>query len=222
MILDVSPTRMELLKLKKKLSIARRGHKLLKDKLDEFVRIILILVKEVSELRELLDNRFSEASKFMGFAGYITFPEALRTALAASNRELAVNVSLKQLLNLKVPEFRVEEKGSSERSYGFAQTSAGLDYSLELFNEAIMGIVELSQKEKRIEMVAEEIQKTRRRVNALEYILIPNIEETIRYISMKLEEQERNTLTQLMRIKDVVRAPVAHTSAYAGVVRLSP
>ncbi|MCP4129493.1 MAG: V-type ATP synthase subunit D [bacterium] len=220
MILDVSPTRMELLKLRKKHAIAKRGHKLLKDKLDEFIRHMLALVKELSDLRNLIDDKFALANKYMNIAGYSSFHEAITGALMASERTLTVETSYKRLLNLRIPQFSIEMEGSM-KSYGFAQTSLGLDYALDLFDEVTKDIIKLSEKEKAVQMIADEIQKTRRRVNALEYILIPNVEETIKYIKMKLDEHERNTQTQLMRVKDVVRAPKAQTSAYPGARKFS-
>ncbi len=205
MILDISPTRMELLKLKKKLVIATKGHKLLKDKLDEFIRHLMRLIDEVAELRETVDKKFFQAKKYMVFANHSTFPEAAKSSLAASENKLNVKVEYRQLLNLKVPEFHIIEEEKKKRSYGFAQTSIALDLAIDLFNEISADMIRLAGKEKTIQMIADEIEKTRRRVNALEYILIPNVEDTIKYITMKLEEQERSSLTQLMRIKDTVR-----------------
>jgi V/A-type H+-transporting ATPase subunit D len=140
----------------------------------------------------------------------------MTSALITTGRKISVEVQYRQLLNIKVPEFSADRE-ESVRSYGFAQTSIGLDHGLAILDEVLKDLIKLSQQEKTIQMIADEIQKTRRRVNALEYLLIPNIEETIKYISMKLEEQERNRQTQLMRIKEVIRAPMAPTSAYPGV-----
>ena len=221
MLIDVSPTRMELLRLKKRLAIAVRGHKLLKDKLDEFIRIMLILIKEVDGLRREIDEKISEANRYIILAGNLTFPEALSSAMMVSEKKIHIEVSHKQILNIRVPLFLTESTGGY-RSYGFAQASAGLDYALNIFDQAREKLIELSEKERSIQLVADEIQKTRRRVNALEYILIPNIEETIKYITMKLEEHERNNQTQLMRVKDIIRAPQAPTSAYPGVEKFHP
>jgi len=219
MILDISPTRMELLKLRKKLVLARRGHKLLKDKLDELIRLVLKLAREMWQSRALVDAKLAQAGNFMTFAGYVTFPEAVAAALISSGGSSDLEISLVPRLNLRVPEFTLGLDRQSTGGYGFVQTSQGLDYSLSLFREAAQNLVELAGREKQAMMIADEIEKTKRRVNALEYILIPNIEETIRYITMKLEENERNTKTQLMRIKDIVRAPRAQVSAYPGVSR---
>jgi V/A-type H+-transporting ATPase subunit D len=215
MKLDVSPTRMELLKLRKKLSIAQRGHKLLKDKLDEFVRQLLILVKELGELRAIIDEKYALANRYFNVANASTFPEATIAALSSSNMKLSLETSFQQLLNIKVPRFNMISQ-DYDRSYAFVQTSIGLDMALDIFSEVMKSLIVLAEKEKAVQMIADEIQKTRRRVNALEYILIPNIEETIKYITMKLDENERNNQTQLMRVKDIVRAPKSQSSAYAG------
>lgn len=219
MKLDVSPTRMELLKLKKKLLIARRGHKLLKDKLDELIRIIMGLLREIGELRSKSGKLFFEANLVYEGAAGISFPLAADSSMRSFEGEVSVPCHLKQMLNLKVPDTAGFERTESELSYGFSHTTSLLDHSVKLHGELLNILVILSAGERQIEMIAAEIEKTRRRVNALEYILIPGIEDTIRYISMKLEENERSSQIQLMRIKDVVRAPVAHSSAYPGVSR---
>jgi len=219
MILDVSPTRMELLRLKKKNTIAKRGHKLLKDKLDEFVRLILILVKQSFLLREEVEKKISEADMYLALSRYAVFPEAMESVLVLPGKDVRISIIFRQLLNLKVPEFALHDYTGWARTYSHSYTSCGLDKALQIYDTVIEKIIELSEIEKRIMMISEEIMKTRRRVNALEYILIPNIGETIRYISMKLDEQERNTQAQLMRIKDVVRVPMAQTSGYPGTVK---
>lgn len=218
MILDISPTRMELLRLKKRLSIAIRGHKLLKNKLDELIRIMLALVKDALQLRKKTDDKFAEANRYMAVAGSSTSTETLNAALMISEKRMEIELKYKYIFNIKVPEFSIQStKGSS--SYGFAQTSVGLDVAIKIFDKTIKQLIKLSEKEKEIQLIGDEIHKTRRRVNALEYILIPNIEETVKYITMKLEERERDNQTQLMRVKDVVRAPLAPTSAYPGILK---
>ena len=220
MILDVSPTRMELLRLKRKIAIARKGHKLLKDKLDELVRIMLDVVREIGRLRSEIDRAMAESRKMMALARHAHFPEAATGALAYSQASLEIEVRYRQVLNLQVPRYSMGGWGYASAAYGIAHTSAALDRAVSLFMDVMDRLVELAEKEKTVQLMAEEIQKTRRRVNALEYILIPNIEDTLKYISMKLEEQERNTQTQLMRIKDVVRAPLAPTTAFPGAAKM--
>ncbi len=215
MELDVSPTRMEMLKLKKRLNVARRGHKLLKDKLEELIQRMLELVRSIRELREGVNSGLAAANTLMASARGKQLPGSVETALSASNRHVDISISQKRILSLTVPVFTIETRGRLYE-YGFTQTSVNLDDAVKSFDEILEKIIALAEKEKTIELMAEEILKTRRRVNALEYVLIPSIETTIRYISMKLEEQERNTQMQLMRIKDIIRAPRSQVSAYPG------
>jgi len=215
MEIDVSPTRMEMLKLKKRLNVARRGHKLLKDKLEELIQRMLELVRSIRELREGVNSGLAAANTLMASARGKQFPGSVETALSASNRQVDISISQKRILSLTVPVFTIETRGRLYE-YGFTQTSVNLDDAVKSFDEILEKIIALAEKEKTIELMAEEILKTRRRVNALEYVLIPSIETTIRYISMKLDEQERNTQMQLMRIKDIIRAPRSQVSAYPG------
>jgi len=215
MEIDVSPTRMEMLKLKKRLNVARRGHKLLKDKLEELIQRMLELVRSIRELREGVNSGLAAANTLMASARGKQFPGSVETALSASNRQVDISISQKRILSLTVPVFTIETRGRLYE-YGFTQTSVNLDDAVKSFDEILGKIIALAEKEKTIELMAEEILKTRRRVNALEYVLIPSIETTIRYISMKLDEQERNTQMQLMRIKDIIRAPRSQVSAYPG------
>jgi V/A-type H+-transporting ATPase subunit D len=212
MLTDVSPTRMELLKLRKKLVIAKRGHKLLKDKLDELVRIMIALVNEGGGLRERSDMELLQSMRLMNFAGAASFPESVAAALHEADKPLEIEIVMAPLLNLRIPRFEFKEEPETQIISGAAQTSAALDESAEVFSSALKMLLELAAKEKEIRMVADEMEKTRRRVNALEYILIPGITEKIKFISMKIEETERNTMVRLMRIKDIVRAPRSHAS----------
>lgn len=217
-MLDVSPTRMEFLKLKKKLVIARRGHKLLKDKLDELVRIVLAILQEAVTRRHEMNKKLIAIRHEMSVAEYASVPKAARAALMASRGGSEVTVEKEQVLNLRVPLFLMEEDPPPP-VYGFLQTGAGLDDAVKRFYGLRKLILEVASMERKVAVLSAEIEGTRRRVNALEYILIPDIEETIRRITMKLEEQERNTKTQIMRVKDMVRAPKAQTSAYPGAVK---
>ena len=204
MKLDVSPTRMELMKLKKRLTISKRGHKLLKDKLDEFVRQLLLIIKEIEELRKFVDDELFKARAHMNIASSYAFPEALHSALSVSEDKIFITTELKQLLNVKIPQFKIEPQ-EHFHSYGFVHTSSTTDSAIAIFKDIMPDIIKISEKEKAIEIIADEIEKTRRRVNALEYILIPNVEETIKYIKMRLDENERDNQTQLMRVKEIVR-----------------
>lgn len=222
MLTDVSPTRMELLKLRKKLVIAKRGHKLLKDKLDELVRIMIALVKDVSELRDSTDRELVKSMRLMNYAGAASFPESVSAAMHAPDSPLEINILMTPLLNLKIPRLEYKKEPAVQILPGTPQTSTALDESIDVFGSALKMLLELAAKEKEIRLVADEIEKTRRRVNALEYILIPGITEKIKFISMKIEETERNTLVRLMRIKDIVRAPRSYSSAYPGTPGIMP
>lgn len=215
---DVSPTRMELLKLKRKLVIARRGHKLLKDKLDELVRIVLEILSSMAAERKEVNRLVFSLRREMALTEFATVPKAMDAALMASREGSTVTVGAEQVLNLRVPLFRVDEEPTPP-VYGFIQTGAGLDEAVKHFFPLREKILNLAATERKVAVLSREIEGTRRRVNALEYILIPDIEDTIRSITMKLEEQERNTQTQIMRVKDMVRAPKAQTSSYPGVVK---
>jgi len=204
MRLTVNPTRMELLKLKKRLILARRGHRLLKDKQDELMRNFLSLIEKIKNLRLAVDKGLFEAYGSFLIARSTMGREFLEEALMASQLETVLEVAYIPLLNLKVPSYKLRMEGDYF-SYGLFTTSMELDGALKRYKELIPKMVELAEKGKRLEMLSYEIERTRRRVNALEHILIPNILETISYISMKLEELERSNLTRLMKIKDIVR-----------------
>jgi len=204
MRLAVSPTRMELLKLKKRLILARRGHRLLKDKQDELMRNFLSLIEEIKNLRLEVERGLSEAYASFLVARSTMAREFLDEALMGSQLETSLEVTHIPLLNLRVPSYTLMMVGDYF-SYGLFTTSMELDRSLKRYRELIPRMVELAEKERTLEMLSYEIERTRRRVNALEHILIPNILETIAYISMKLEELERSNLTRLMKIKDMVR-----------------
>jgi len=204
MRLAVNPTRMELLKLKKRLILARRGHRLLKDKQDELMRNFLSLIEEIKVLRLLVEKGLFQAYGSFLIARSTMGREFLEEALMASQLETNLEVTYVPLLNLRVPSYELRMVGDYF-SYGLFTTSMELDGALKRYRELIPRMVELAEKGKRLEMLSYEIERTRRRVNALEHILIPNILETISYISMKLEELERSNLIRLMKIKDIVR-----------------
>ncbi len=215
---DVNPTRMEMMRLKKKLATAQKGHRLLKDKLDELIRRILVLLKEAESLRKQTDESISFSQNMMTVAGFSTFPEAVWSALFFSQKKTELTYHFTNMMNLSLPGFTFTTSGS-DTNYGFASTSAGLDRAMENFFMALRDLVSLAEKENHIRLIAGEIQKVRRRVNALEYILIPDLQAMIKFIRMKLDEQERNTKSQIMRLKDVVRAPLAQTAAYPGAAK---
>lgn len=205
--LNVNPTRMELSKLKKKLQSARRGHKLLKDKRDELMRQFMILIKENRQLRSEVETAIAEADKYMAVAGSVMQREVLGTALMLPKQEVELEVSEKNVMSVYIPEFRTKYKTSDTSdiySYGTAFTSTDLDGAVSALSEIFPKMIRLAEVEKACQLMADEIEKTRRRVNALEHIMIPDYEETIKYITMKLSENERNTTTSLMKVKDMV------------------
>lgn len=210
MEIRVNPTRMELNRLKKRLTMAKRGHKLLKDKRDELIRQFIIMIKENEELRRQVEEALSAAfAKFL-LARAVMPLESIEGALMYPTRRLSLKITRKNIMSVYAPQFTWGETESAGEGgtfpYGFADTSADLDVSIETLSNIMPQLSRLAEVEKATQLLAVEIEKTRRRVNALEYVLIPQMEETIRYITMKLEENERAALTRLMKIKDVVRA----------------
>lgn len=205
--LNVNPTRMELSKLKKKLQSARRGHKLLKDKRDELMRQFMILIKENRQLRAEVEKAISEADKYMAVAGSVMQREVLETALMLPKQEVEIDVTQKNVMSVYIPEFHTKYRTDDTNdiySYGMAFTSTDLDGAVSALSEVFPKMIRLAEVEKACQLMADEIEKTRRRVNALEHIMIPDYEETIKYITMKLSENERNTTTSLMKVKDMV------------------
>ncbi|MDI7247178.1 MAG: V-type ATP synthase subunit D [Bacillota bacterium] len=206
----VSPTRMQLLRLKKRLAMAERGHKLLKDKRDELMKRFLDLIKKEQALRGRVEAGLGRALPAFLQARAAMSGEALEEAFMAPKVSCGVDVSTTTIMNVRVPEFTWRgEKASDIYPYGFHGTSASLDDAVAGLAELLPMMAELAEVEKSIELLADEIEKTRRRVNALEYVLIPNLRSTARYITMKLDEMERGNLTRLMKVKDIVRAKQA-------------
>ena len=201
---NVSATRMELMRLKKRIALAKRGHKLLKDKRDELMRRFMILIEDYQDLRSEMEKALEAA--FGGFllARAVMSRASLEGAILSSSDKVRITPSTYQIMNIKTVKFDLEQDPNIY-SYGFADTSADLDKSLKLFSDTLPVMIELAEKEKAIELLADEIEKTRRRVNALEYVLIPSLGESIREITMRLGEIERSALTRLMKVKDIVR-----------------
>jgi len=205
MKLNVNSTRMELMRLKRRLAVAQRGHKLLKDKQDELMRQFMEIIEETRKIRARVERdlsgilkRFIHINAFMG-------PARVEEALALPSVNIKMDVSVVSIMNVKVPKITYEEEGAL-RCYGYAGTSGELDLYIMELRKLFSDMIVLAQNEKRAELLADELVKTRRRVNALEYVLIPNIEETVRFITIKLDEMERSTLSRLMKVKDIVRA----------------
>lgn len=203
MILDVNATRMELLKLKRRLGIARRGHKLLKDKQDELMRQFLEMIDEIRGLRSNVERKLMSAFSSFLMARAVMDRENLEAAIMFPKQDLSLFVDTEPVMNLRVPKFQLSSEGEVY-SYGFLDTSSELDSSLKFFSELLPEMINLAETERTVQLLAEEIEKTRRRVNALEYVLIPDLEDTIKYITMRLEEMERSNLTRLMKVKEMV------------------
>ena len=205
--LNVNPTRMELSKLKTKLASARRGHKLLKDKRDELMRQFMDLIKENRRLRTEVEAAISEANRYMAVAGSVMQREVLETALMLPKQEVELEVGEKNVMSVYIPVFDAKYRTSDANdiySYGMAFTSIDLDGAVSSLSEVFPKMIKLAEIEKACQLMADEIEKTRRRVNALEHIMIPDYEETIKFITMKLSENERSTTTSLMKVKDMV------------------
>lgn len=205
--LNVNPTRMELTRLKKLNLTAIRGHKLLKDKLDELMKQFLEIVRENKKLREEAEKSLNEAYKSFIIARAVMSEENLGESLMMPNSTVEVDVSEKNIMSVHVPVFAFNSDDTAKSDvcpYGYAFTSAELDTSVAAFSEAMQPLLRLAESEKSAQLLAQEIERTRRRVNALENVMIPNYEETIKYIKMKLEENERAGTTRMMKVKDMV------------------
>lgn len=214
-VLSVNPTRMELTNLKKKLTTARRGHKLLKDKRDELMRRFLELVRENKNLRIEVEDGLKKANSYMSLARSAMSDEALNVALLLPKQEMYLDISEKNVMSVMIPQFSVSFKTADENdiySYGFANTAADLDEAVRRYSELMPKMIRLAEVEKACSLMADEIERTRRRVNALEYIMIPQYEETIKYITMKLDENDRSTTTRLMKVKDMMLEEAHHYS----------
>ncbi len=203
--LNVNPTRMELTRLKKRLKTAMRGHKLLKDKRDDLMKKFLELVRRNKELREKVEQLIAGVYEGFVVASAVMSPQLMEEALMLPKSSVELEVGSKNIMSVNVPVFSYGgSTGEDIYSYGFASTSGELDDSVAALQEVLPFLLELAQMEKSAQLLAEEIEKTRRRVNALEYVQIPSLQETIRYIAMKLDENERSNLARLMKIKDMM------------------
>lgn len=204
--LNVNPTRMELRRLKTRLKTAVRGHKLLKDKSDETIRQFMIYIKENKRLREELEQKLSDALRSFLLAGSVTTSQVLEEAVAMPAFNLELTTGEANIMSVIVPTIQVKEGDKTDLyPYSFAGVSAELDDSIANLSDLIADLVHLAEVEKTCNMLADEIEKNRRRVNALEYVMIPQLEETIKYITMKLDENERAGTIRLMKVKTVIQ-----------------
>lgn len=207
--LNVTPTRMNLNTLKKRLATSKRGYKLLKDKQDELMRQFLEKIRENKRLREEVEADLKDSSKGFLMASSFMSPEFLEEAVSFPTQKIGVDIKVKNVMSVRIPkmEFKIDKGGNENASmypYGLAQTSADLDLAINGLNKVMDKLLTLAELEKSTQLMADEIEGTRRRVNALEYRTIPDLEETIKYIRAKLEENERATISRLMKVKDVI------------------
>ena len=206
-IMRVNPTRMELTRLKKRLITAVRGHKLLKDKRDELMRQFLEIVRKNRVLREKVEQGIIEANKHFVIARSVMQNEVLSTALMLPKQQVGLQVGNKNIMSVNIPVFDIKTKTDNADdiySYGLAFTSGELDDAVLNLSRVLPDMLALAESEKSAQLLAAEIEKTRRRVNALEHVMIPDLQATIKYITMKLDESERSNLTRLMKVKDMM------------------
>ncbi len=209
----ITPTRMVLNQLKGRLKTARRGHKLLKDKRDELMRQFMDVVKRNKELRIRVEEGLTAAFASLQVASSIMSPEMMEQALLYPRQSVELGMTYKNIMSVNVPRYSFHTKNddpSEVYPYGFAQTSGELDDALEKLSLVFQDMLELAEVEKTMQLLAEEIEKTRRRVNALEYVMIPELEGNIKYISMKLEENENATKVRLLKVKEMVLQDAHH------------
>ena len=203
----ITPTRMVLNQLKGRLKTARRGHKLLKDKRDELMRQFMDVVRRNKELRTKVEQGLTAAFASQQVASSVMSPEMMELALLYPRQSVELELTYKNIMSVNVPEYTFQTRNNDPTEiypYGFAQTSGELDDALGKLAKVFEDMLELAQVEKSMQLLAEEIEKTRRRVNALEYVMIPDLNENIKYISMKLEENENSTKVRLLKVKEMV------------------
>lgn len=206
-VMNVNPTRMQLTKLKKQLTTAIRGHKMLKDKRDELMRQFLDLVRETKDLREQVERELENCNAHFVNASAVMSKQSLDGSLLSPKQQINVEVSSKNVMSVDIPQFETSTRTSDSGDifpYGFAFTSFELDDAVTSLDNVLPDLIKLAEYEKSCELMSAEIEKTRRRVNSLEHVMIPRYQETIKYISMKLEENDRSSRTRLMKVKDML------------------
>ena len=204
-IMNVNATRMALLTLKKKIKSAKRGHKLLKDKQDGLMQKFMEIIREAKKMREEVEEKLGSAFKTFIRASSLMEEEFLEGALLYSTAKTKLDVKTKNVMSVRIPQFKVSVEGEVV-NYGYLQTSGELDISLQSFLDVFPLLIELAEIEKSAEALADELEKTRRRVNALEYRMIPDLEDTIKFIQMKLGEMERSAIINTMAVKAKIEA----------------
>lgn len=205
MLQNVNATRMELLGLRRRVALAARGHHLLSEKRDEISRQLIMIAREIQPLRKTVEQKLLETCRRFMLARASMEPEDIKSALEIPTKKFSLVVSFASIMSVRVPKMAKEMQGNII-SYGFTNTSGELDVALLSLEKAFDTLITLAEKEKQARMLGTELQMTRRRVNVLEHIVIPQYKETIKYIFSKLGEAERDNTTRLMKIADIIRA----------------
>jgi len=205
MKIKVSATRMQLMRLKKRLSLAKKGHKLLKDKQDQLVREFFNVIYIYKDLRNNVEEELMKAYSSMIVARGVMQDSQLENAFMIPSKNIKLEAKFKNVMSVKIPQFKIQTEGEG-KPFSIISTPFELDTAYNTFEHIAEKLIELSQVEKEVKEIAREIEITRRRVNALEYVLMPDLQEAIRFITMKIGEMERSNLSRLMKIKDIVRA----------------
>ena len=203
----INPTRMELTRLKGQLRTAQRGHKLLKDKRDELMKQFMDVVRENRALRRRVEEEIMRAHASFTVAAALMSPDMLEQALMCPKQSVELEMSFQNVMSVNVPQYQFKTQGGGQGEiypYGFAQTSGELDDAVDALSRVLSDMLRLAEVEKTSQLLAEEIEKTRRRVNALEYVKIPEMQANIKYITMKLDENERSNTIRLMKVKDLI------------------
>ena len=205
MLANVNATRMELLRLRRRVALASRGHRLLSEKRDEISRQLIQIAREIRPLREKVEKELSETFRRFMLARATMEPEHTKAALAVPTKKFSLAIDFANVMNIKVPHLTKDISGEII-CYGYATTSGEMDVALLALERAFDLLIELAEKEKQAALLAAELQMTRRRVNVLEHVVIPELHETIRFIFDKLAEAERDNISRLMKIADIIRA----------------
>jgi len=205
MLANVNATRMELLRLRRRVSLASRGHRLLSEKRDEISRQLIKIAKEIRPLREKVEKELLETSRRFMLARATMEPEDVKAALEVPTKKFSLAVEVARIMNVRVPRL-IKEISGEIICYGFATTSGEMDVALMALERAFDNLIQLAEKEKQARLLATELNMTRRRVNVLEHIVIPELHETIKFIFDKLAEAERDNISRLMKITDIIRA----------------
>ena len=204
MLENVNATRMEQLQLRRRVALASRGHRLLSQKRDEISRRLVKIASTIKPLRDKVEKELLETTRRFMMARATMEPEDMRAAIDVPTKKFSLVIKLASIMSVAVPQLTKEIEGEI-MCYGFANTSGELDIALRALERAFDSLIELAEKEKQAQLLATELQVTRRRVNVLEHVVIPEIQETIKYIGSKLSDAERDNTSRLMKIADIIR-----------------